>query len=74
MMVGLIDHPAAQTSPANIFTRVQISFTDGIRVRDIVVIDHDCGPEHRPGLPASAAILGDHRRAPPRPMARRSPS
>jgi small-conductance mechanosensitive channel len=43
-MVGLVDHLAAQTSLANILTRVQISFTDGIWVRDIVVIDDDWGP------------------------------
>ncbi|HET6918904.1 MAG TPA: hypothetical protein VFI46_05490, partial [Jiangellaceae bacterium] len=58
MMVGLVDHIAAQTSLANIFTRVQISFTTGIRVRDIVVIDDDWGPEHRVGLLASAGVLG----------------
>jgi hypothetical protein len=64
MMVRLMT-TSQRRIPANIFTRVQISFIDGIRVRDIVVIDDDWGAEHPVGLPASAAILGiiaGHRR------------
>ncbi|MGO4257375.1 mechanosensitive ion channel family protein [Marmoricola sp. RAF53] len=42
-VVGIIAGLAAQTSLANIFAGVQIAFTDGIRVGDIVAIEDTWG-------------------------------